>query len=157
MTLLIVDIIPYFAFGGAALLLGWLAFDILRSRKPAAAKPAPAESARGLAGPAEPLRDAGRVADIPVSLAVNFEPVAIVVEESDNADGPMLEPEPESRLGEDTEVSAEPVTEEEDVEAVVVESARMTGGEVLIKRDPSVRVFDAVVAASERKASANED
>lgn len=157
MTLIIVDVIPYFAFAGAGLILAWLGFDILRSRKPKA-KAAPAESVRGLAGPAEPLREVTPEPEVPVSFAVDLDPVAIEVETSDNIDGPEHLPEPASRLGEDTEVNVEPVTEEDDeVRAAADESARVLGGDTMIRRDPSVRVFDAVVAASERKVLAPED
>ena len=161
--LLIVEIVPYVAFLGAAALVGWVAFDILREKKrksSAPAQPETKDSGRGLAGPAQPLteelvqptivvgltHEAGEAPEaeekigpaeelvLPSSQAVD---VANAPEECENAES---EPEPEEVEASSDELAPE-VDEDLDSDETVI----------LVRRDPSVRVFDTAVAASERK------
>jgi hypothetical protein len=133
MTLLIVEYLPYFAFFGAGVLVAWVGADLLRSkrRKPVAA---PQDSGRGLAGPVEPLREPAMAPaeelELPVSHAVGFAPAET-----------------------SAKVPAAPAQSRRDikVEATAAASEKM----VLVRRDPSVRVFDTAVAPSERKVVAD--
>ena len=133
MSLLIVEYLPYFAFFAAGVLVAWVGADLLRSkrRKPLAA---PQDSGRGLAGPVEPMREPVMTpADelvLPVSQAVEFAPV-----------------------GTSAKMPVAPVESSRDikVEATAAASEKMQ----LVRRDPSVRVFDTAVAPSERKVIAD--
>jgi len=121
MSLIIVEYLPYLAFAAAAVLMAWVGVDVLRGRR-AKKVPGPAkDSGRGLAGPVMPL------AEIPVSQA-------------------HVPPEPEV-LAPQAEVSLEDAPEPA---PMTEESSRVAGQEILVKRDPSVRVFDTAVAPSGR-------
>jgi hypothetical protein len=164
MTLLFVEYISWFAFAGAAVLVGWVGADMFMSKRRKAAKPAPEpqDSGRGLAGPPEPMSSARQP--------------EVKVEEPEIAEEPKVEaPEqkeiepaeelllPSSQAVEMTEEEKAPEAEKESApdEPVEVEaeesSEEVVSGDIMVKRDPSVRVFDAVVAPSERKVLTNED
>ena len=163
--LLIVEIVPYVAFLGAAALVGWVAFDVLREKRRKSSgvnTPEAKDSGRVLAGPATPMIDepaqpAGAedgveegektsVVDdaiepaeelvLPSSQAVD---VASEKEECENH-APESLPEPEEATATSEELAPE-VEEDLDSDETVI----------LVRRDPSVRVFDTAVAASERK------
>lgn len=154
MTLLIVEYIPYVAFTAAAGLVAWVVTDVLRSRKRAPAKsPETAQdSGRGLAGPAEPLK---------ALEPEEAEPVAEVV-------GEVAEETPELAPAEELELpvsqAKELTAEAEDAQAEGTEEsepaddAPVVAADVIpVQRDPSVRVFDTAVAASERKVMSPDD
>ena len=172
MTLLIVEYISWIAFVGAGLLVGWVGADMLISkrRKPSKA-PEPKDSGRGLAGPAEPMSSTrqAQVENEETDEATEEEPkveapaqqeiepaeelVLPVSQAVEMTDEPEEEPEEEATEPEETadlEAQTEAETQPEDEDVV-------SGDVMLVKRDPSVRVFDAVVAPSERKVLANED
>ena len=172
MMLLVVEYVSWIAFIGAGLIVAWLGADILRAKLGKRTKSAPEaaqESGRGLAGPAEPLKPqiVSEVSEPEAAVASEPEPtpeqpaiepaeelvlpvtqavtMADEVEESDNDEAP-----------ETAEVVAESAVELEPTEDS--EEAEFVGADVvLVRRDPSVRVFDAVVAPSERKVHADRD
>lgn len=172
MMLLVVEYVSWIAFIGAGLIVAWLAADLLRARLGKRRKSSPEtaqESGRGLAGPAEPLK--------PEIVSEVSEPEAAVEVEPERApEQPVIEPAEElvlpvtqavamadeaeesdnTEAPESAEVQAETAVELEPTEDS--EEAEFVGADVvLVRRDPSVRVFDAVVAPSERKVHADRD
>lgn len=136
MTMLIVEYLPYMAFFAAGVLVAWVAADMLRSRK---RKPAPKqESVRGLAGPVQPLQ--ALEPEIPVSQAVELQPEELT---------PKVAEEPAA----DDWAPAEELKPEREIEIAAVRGA--SEKIVMVRRDPSVRVFDTAVATSERKVVAD--
>lgn len=152
--LLIVEIVPYVAFLGAAALVGWVGFDILREKKRKAPAPEAKDSGRGLAGPPQPLTEESP--EEQVDNEVIIEPAEELVLPSSHAvdvaseeescenevPEPELEPEPEEAEASSGELAPEAEEDLDSDETVI-----------LVRRDPSVRVFDTAVAASERKAA----
>jgi hypothetical protein len=139
MSLLIVEYLPYFAFFAAGVLVAWVGADLLRSkrRKPVAM---PKDSGRGLTGPVEPLREPvmtpAEELVLPVSQAVAFAPAGA------SAKVALVTLVPEAEL-------------EPELAMAAVEPAAASEKMQLVRRDPSVRVFDTAVAPSERKVSAD--
>ena len=159
MMLLIVEYIPHIAFAGAAALVGWVAFDVLRSRKRTkAVVETTQDSGRGLAGPAGPL----------VALAVDedsdveaddqaAEVVSEVVEPETYEEAAELAPPEELELpvSQARELAPEP-DEAEEIEPEA-DTPVVAANVIPVRRDPSVRVFDTAVAPSERKVLSAED
>jgi hypothetical protein len=167
--LMIAHLVPYVAFGAAAALVGWVAFDLamarLRKIKPQA--PAAEDSGRALAGPPAPLsaRFAPRPQPAPPA-SVAFTPEAAasapLVRLSDrieaqpdmpfnfaqDLDQPELEPEPEP-ADEETVLSPEANFEDEP-ESSDSEQEPVLYNDPIVRRDESVRVYDSSVAASGR-------
>ncbi len=173
--LMIAQAIPYIAFAGAALLLGWVAVDLVRARlrKPRAAGPASPDYDRGLADrpvpmstrlKAQPMRDSLR---IQVEDSVLDMPIEAEAEEQ----APHAEAQAEEQADEEAEKQAEVRAAEQDLqdEATAVEAVSKPAetsetdserrspatsaimyNDAVVRRDPSVRVFDAIVAPSER-------
>src|SRR5690606_29788183 len=166
--LMIAQAIPYLAFAGAALLLGWVAVDLVRARlrKPRAAGPASPDYDRGLADrpvpmstrlKAQPMRDSLRIQVEDSVLDVPIE--AEAEEQAPQADEPAEEQaEEQAEVKEDgqAEAAAEeaesgPVeTSETDSERRSPATSAIMYNDAVVRRDPSVRVFDAIVAPSER-------
>lgn len=162
----IVEAVPYIAFTGAGLLLAWVGLDLLRAKLRARnVSPAPAESGRGLAGKPEPLsaripalaaaatHEPPVVADAVVQLAGESGPVIGLRMEADSRPMPALAPatDPGLSFQRDTEVpalTAENVAESDKMQPVG--SGVAAASAPLVRRDPSVRVFDTAVAASDR-------
>jgi hypothetical protein len=149
--LLIVEIVPYVAFLGAAVLMGWVGFDILRARRRKQSPQPARDSGRGLAGPPQPITDQPEVeAEAPqVTITPDDELIlpnshaVDVAHEPDACDN--AEPEPDSvESSEQAELAPEADEDLDSDESVI-----------LVRRDPSVRVFDTAVAASERKAASD--
>jgi hypothetical protein len=163
MTLLIVEYIPYVAFTAAAAMVAWVVADVLRGRKRAKAPEATQDSGRGLAGPAEPLQ------------AVESETVAEVVAEVLDETPELAPPEElelpvsqaqdlapdeaaEELAPEEAAPEAEFATDDMAEEGQPSDDAPVVAAEVIpVRRDPSVRVFDTAVAASERKVMSPDD
>lgn len=153
--LLIVEIVPYVAFLGAAALVGWVGFDILREKRRKSPSAPIQESVRGLAGPPQPIQDdadASEAAPEDVEQEPEAEIIITPAEElvlpSSHAVDVASEPEQCDNEPSDSEPVEAPSAElapedEEDLDSD--ESV------ILVRRDPSVRVFDTAVAASERK------
>ena len=153
--LLIVEIVPYVAFLGAAVLVGWVGFDILREKKRRTPAPEPQDSGRGLAGPPQPMTgesietepDTEQKEPEPEIIIAPAEELVLpsshavdVASETEQCENETRESEPEEPAASSTELA--PETEEDlDSDETVI----------LVRRDPSVRVFDTAVAASERK------
>ena len=147
--LLIVEIVPYIAFFGAAALVGWVGFDMLREKRRKAPASEPQDSGRGLAGPAlpmtdEPEEDVDHEASITPAeeLVLPSSHAVDVAGEEEQCDNETSEPQPE-----DVEASSSELAPEADEDLDSDETV------ILVRRDPSVRVFDTAVAASERKAA----
>lgn len=148
MTVLIVEYIPYVAFTAAAGLVAWVSFDVLRARfaRPRVLAPdAAQDSGRGLAGPAIPL---SARAPLVAEVVPEAEPVVVAEIEPEPAVEAAVEPElPVSQAVNVAEEPAEePAAEVAEELPIAVEADVIT-----VRRDPSVRVFDTAVAASERK------
>ncbi|MCA8913734.1 MAG: hypothetical protein KDB82_18765 [Planctomycetes bacterium] len=163
MTLLIVEYVSWIAFVGAGLLVGWVGADMLISkrRKPRKPAPEPADSGRGLVGPAEPMSSARQASvgdreteteeprvEAPAQPEIEpaeelVLPVSQAVEMTEEAE------EAEEAAALEPEEPADLATDEADGQSE--DEALVSGDVMLVKRDPSVRVFDAVVAPSERK------
>lgn len=169
----IVEAVPYIAFAGAALLLAWVGIDLLRAKLRAATRnaPAPAESGRGLAGKPEPLGsmapanapepvfevqyDSPLVAEAVVQLSGESGPVIGLQMEGDSRPLNALNPatDPGLTFNRDTEVpviTPEITTESDKMAAVGSAASSPVLSSPLVRRDPSVRVFDTAVAASDR-------
>ncbi|MCB9893873.1 MAG: hypothetical protein H6839_05470 [Planctomycetes bacterium] len=159
MTLLIVEYVPYVAFTAAAGLVAWVAADVLRSRKrttggvPETTK----ESGRGLAGPAQPL----------TGLQPEVEDERAAIDEVGEAT-PDLTPAEELHLpvsqardlaaeDEQTAEAEEPAVESTEENEPVDDAPVVAAAVIPVRRDPSVRVFDTAVAASERKVMSPDD
>lgn len=164
MAILIVEVLPYLAFAGAAVLLAWVGMDVLRDRKKSPPQGAE-ESARGLAGSPEPFagETSGRIE------VVEDEP-PVEEEARDTADNTYKEeadePAPEVTVSHAVDVAKEPAESDNEPEADTEPEAdapdaddrssesdafEVSGDAIMVRRDPSVRVFDTSVAASSRK------
>lgn len=157
--LLIVEIVPYVAFLGAALLAGWVAFDILREKKRKLSVMETEDSGRGLAGPPEPMTERSEektdeVSEDQPETEVSIAPAEELVLPSSQAVDVASEEEEcdNEELAETSESQPEEVEASSDELAPEAEEDLDSDETViLVRRDPSVRVFDTAVAASERK------
>jgi hypothetical protein len=159
--LMIAQAIPYIAFAGAAVLVGWVAVDVMRARlrKVKVDGPKAPDYDRGLADKAKPMSTrlqarpireetyvSDSVLDIPTTQAQDLETEATETE----ATGPAVEPEvPESAP---QEFVPEGTTDTDSERRSPATSAIMYN-EAVVKRDASVRVYDALVAPSERRSA----
>jgi hypothetical protein len=152
MTVLIVEYIPYVAFTAAAGLVAWVSFDVLRARfaRPRVLAPdAAQDSGRGLAGPAIPL---SARAPLVAEVVPEAEPVVVAEIEPEPAVEAAVEPElPVSQAVNVAEEPAEEAAEEPAAEVAEELPIAVEADVITVRRDPSVRVFDTAVAASERK------
>lgn len=160
MMLLFVEYIPWIAFIGAGLLVGWVGADIARSRlrKPRNAAPETQDSGRGLAGPPERLKPEPEVAE--AAKAVEVAPEQLEIEPAEELVLPVTQAVSLTEAADETEAEPEkPAETEAEQEPAELEPTEeeVSGEMMLVRRDPSVRVFDAVVAPSERKVLTNED
>jgi hypothetical protein len=157
--LMIAQAIPYFAFAGAAVLVGWVALDVLRTRlrKVKADGPKGPDYDRGLADKpkplstrlhARPIREeiyvSDSVLDIPTTQAQDLETEAAETEATGAANASET---PESGPQEFVPQG----TASTDSERRSAATSAIMYNETMVKRDASVRVYDAIVAPSERR------
>jgi hypothetical protein len=162
--LLIAQAIPYVAFAGAGLLVGWVIVDVVRARlrTPRLSGPKSPDYDRGLADrpvplstrlKAQPLHepaqpDIPEVADTLLNIPTSQ---ARPLDEEESVD-PAEEAEYQAPQGDPVEFVPEVATGTElEVEGADVASIEYNEDEETVVRDPSVRVYDAIVAASERR------
>jgi hypothetical protein len=159
--LMIAEAIPYIAFAGAALLIGWVAVDVLRSRLRRVK----------VDGPTSPDYDRG-LADRPVPLSTRLQ-ARPIREESYVQDSVLEIPtsqaqglEDESKATESAESATVPEQPKSGPYELVLQGTAGTDSErrspatsaimyndAAVKRDASVRVYDAIVAPSERRSA----
>ncbi len=159
--LMIAQAIPYIAFAGAAVLVGWVAVDVLRARlrKVKVDGPQSPDYDRGLADKlkpmstrlqARPIREESYVSDsvldIPTTQAQDLESEAAETEATESADEPAV---PESSPQEFVPQG----TSDTDSERRSPATSAIMYNEAVVKRDASVRVYDALVAPSERRSA----
>lgn len=194
MTLMIVEFLPWFAFAGAAFLLGWVAFDIAMAklRAPGPATSTAGGSGRGLVGDPEPFAAAGTEPESePVEVEATTEPeeepqdaeeanetanlnakrerAPSTDDETPETGDETESPEIPTSHAQDVAESPEVSDNEDDTETVPVaesegasedstsdEDGPVFADAVMVRQDPSVRVFDAVVAPSSRKVRSTE-
>ncbi|MBZ0137999.1 MAG: hypothetical protein K8I27_16705 [Planctomycetes bacterium] len=150
--LLIVEIVPYVAFLGAAALVGWVGFDVFREKRRKAPLIEAQDSGRGLAGPPRPMteeppEEEDPSEDEPVLIAP---PLELVLPSSHAVDVASEPEQCENEATESDEVEASPEPESE-LAPEAEDNLDSDETVILVRRDPSVRVFDTAVAASERK------
>jgi hypothetical protein len=138
--LMIAQSIPYLAFAAAALLLGWVAVDMLRAhvRKPRLAPVLPPAPERGLASPPMPIS-----ARLPIATVHDTELVIPTSQAQDLEEQPQAA---ESAIQE----TVPSITIDANSERREAATSAILYNDPVVRRDPSVRVYDAVVAPSER-------
>lgn len=167
--LMLATLVPYIAFAGAAFLLGWVGYDMLKSRfrRPLTPEVQPEDSGRGLVS--KPMPFSARIAARPTPLSgdasrplvrlsdrIEAQPDMPVSHAWDMADDEPAEEaaeEAEAEAAEETVVvdsSAQPATAESELDAANEPAA--VYNDAVVRKDASVRVYDTSVASSGRQA-----
>lgn len=174
--LMLATLVPYIAFAGAAFLLGWVGYDLVKARLRRPLKPQlqPEDSGRGLVS--KPVPYSARIVARPVSLdsgdsrpnvrlsdRIEAQPDMPVSQAWDMADEePAAESwteDAEDRAVVESSVADQPEAQPEEFEPQSTESEPDAAPEPatvyndgVVRKDASVRVYDTSVASSGRQA-----